>query len=351
MSEMKKIAEELNRLSEAHPIGSLQQTRQELKGLARRAAKSIFTAQSIQDDYAFHLGGRTELQFNIGWETVDGVQRFRHGVAFSLEPSQTLPSIDPLLPKIVRFNEFVRTYPDELARFRMWHYANDFRSGSYGVGEIPSDLVKPHVFIFLGHLAPESVPGYELVLNDFDTLLSLYRFVEGAEEFPYITRRSGFSFSPGCSVKPSSTQASLPERTLDINLRHNAIQLALYEFLVKKHGAGSVGTEIPSGAGTRLDVVLNVSGKYHFYEIKTAQSARACVREALAQLLEYSYWPGTLEAERLVVVGEPEADEECRNFLSVLRSRFSLPVYYCQFKVNSGELVEYVSSERDNHSL
>lgn len=340
MSEMEKIAEELNRLSAAHPIGSLQDIRQELKGLSRRAARSIFTTQSIQDDYAFHLGGRTELQFNVGWETVDGVQRFRHGVAFSLEPSQTLPSIDPLLPKIARFNEFFRTYPDEFARFRMWHYDNDVRSGNYGVGEIPSELAKPHVFIFLGHLAPTNVPDYELVLNDFDTLLSLYRFVEGAEEFPYITRKSGFSFSPGCSVKPSSTQASLPERTLDINLRHNTIQLALYEFLAKKHGAGSVGTEIPSGAGTRLDVVLNVGGTFHIYEIKTAQSARACVREALAQLLEYSYWPGTQEAERLIIVGEPEANEECRNFLSALRNRFSLPVYYCQFKVNSGELVE-----------
>lgn len=340
MSEMEKIAEELNHLSAAHPIGSLQGIRQKLKGLSRRAARSIFTAQSIHDNYAFHLGGRTELQFNIGWEIVDGVQRFRHGVAFSLEPSQTLPSIDPLLPKIARFNEFVRTYPDELARFRMWHYENDVRSGNYSVSEIPSELAKPHVFIFLGHLAPTNVSDYELALNNFDTLLSVYRFVEGAEEFPSITRKPGFSFSPGCSVKPSSTQASLPERTLDINLRHNTIQLALHDFLANKHGANSVGTEIPSGVGTRLDVVLNVSGKFHIYEIKTAQSARACVREALAQLLEYSYWPGTQEAERLIIVGEPAANEECHEFLSALRNRFSLPVYYCQFKVSSGELVE-----------
>lgn len=181
MSEMGKIAEELNRLSEAHPIGSLQEIRQEIKGLSRRAAKTIFTAQSIKDHYAFHLGGRTELQFNIGWETVGGVQRFRHGVAFSLKVSQALPNIDPLIPKIDRFNEFIRTYPDELARFRMWHHANDVRIGNYGVGEIPSELVKPHVFIFLGHLAPTNIPDYELILNDFDTLLFLYRFVEGAD--------------------------------------------------------------------------------------------------------------------------------------------------------------------------
>jgi hypothetical protein len=192
----------------------------------------------------------------------------------------------------------------------------------------------------VGHLAEANVPDYELVLSDFDALLALYTFVEGADEFPSITNQSGYRFTPGCSIKPSFTKASLPERTLDISLRHNNIQRALYEFLVQKHGPDAVGTEIPSGAGTRLDVVLNLKGGTRIYEIKTAQSARACVREALAQLLEYSYWPGTQEAERLIVVGEPEVNEECRRFLSVLRNRFSLPVYYCQFIVGSGELLE-----------
>lgn len=340
MNEMEKIAEELNRLSESHAIGALQDIRQDIKGLSRRAAKSIFTTKSIHEGYAFHLGGRSELQFNIGWETVDGVRRFRHGVAFSLEPSQSLPSIDPLVPKVSRFNEFVRTYPDELARFRMWHFASDVRSGNYGVSEIPSELVKPKVFIFLGHLSQTSAPDYELVLNDFDILLPLYRFVEGSATFPTVTNNSGFKFAPGCSIKPASTKASLTERTLDVSLRHNTIQLALYNFLVQRHGEAAVGTEIPSGVGTRLDVVLRTGDTFSIYEIKTAQSARACVREALSQLLEYSYWPGTHEARRLVVVGEPELDEECRNFLSVLRTRFSLPVYYGQFKVESSEFHE-----------
>ncbi|MCX5950230.1 MAG: hypothetical protein NT158_03440 [Cyanobacteria bacterium] len=168
------------------------------------------------------------MQFNTGWEKIDGVRRFRHGVAFSLEPSQALPSIDPLLPKVSRFNEFVRAYPYELARFRMWHFAGNVRSGIYGVSEIPPELVKPKVFIFLGYLSQTSEPDYELVLNDFDVLLPLYKF------------------------------------------------------LVQRHGAAAVGTEIPSGVGTQLDVVLKTGDTFSFYEIKTAQSARACVREALS---------------------------------------------------------------------
>ena len=180
MLEMKNIAEELNRLSVGHPIHELQYIRKDLKGLSKLADRRIFTPQSIQDDYAFHLGGRTELQFNVGWEEIGAAQRFRHGVAFSLEPSQTLPNINLLLPKIARFNEFICLYFEEFARFRMWHYENGLRSQHYGVSEIPHELVKPHVFIFLGHLSETNEPDYQLILDDFDSLLSLYKFVEGA---------------------------------------------------------------------------------------------------------------------------------------------------------------------------
>jgi len=249
MKEMEEIANELNLRSESHKIGSLQEIRREIKGLARRPTRHIFSAQSVQEDYAFHLGGRTELQFNVGWDNVGGKQYLRHGVAFSLEPSQTLLSIEPLIPKVARFNEFIRTYPDELPDFRMWHYADDTRSSNYRVCEIPPELVRPHVFIFIGRLGSAEQPNYDLILNDFDRLLALYRFVEGTDSFPLLNaNQAKFQFSPGCTVKQSSAVASLPERTLDVNLRHNDIQLSLYGYLVGKYGKEAVGTECNNGA-------------------------------------------------------------------------------------------------------
>lgn len=80
--------------------------------------------------------------------------------------------------------------------------------------------------------------------------------------------------------------------------------------------------------------------RYWFYEIKTALSARACIREALAQLLEYSYWPRAQEAERLIIVGEPALDAEASAFLDRLRERFAVPIYYQQFLMDRGSLVE-----------
>ena len=73
--------------------------------------------------------------------------------------------------------------------------------------------------------------------------------------------------------------------------------------------------------------------EYWFYEIKTAQSPRACLREAVGQLLEYSFWPGGQHASRLTVVGETAIDNDGLEYLRRLKERFSLPIEYEQISV------------------
>src|SRR5947207_13697936 len=120
------IAKKLNQLATPHPIGKLQEIRTQLKKLNRRPGDKIFSTHTTFDDWAFHHGGRTELQFNIG---VDGDNNddLRHGAAFSFELSQTLKSIDVLVPKVKFFNDFMELNVGELRDMRMWHY-DDVRS-------------------------------------------------------------------------------------------------------------------------------------------------------------------------------------------------------------------------------
>lgn len=152
-------------------------------------------------------------------------------------------------------------------------------------------------------------------------------------------RNTKFTFSPGCTIKPSSTSATQSAQTIDHNLRHNDIQYALYQYLSNQYGKDSVGTEIPLRTGV-IDAVLMINDHYHIYEIKTALSARACIREALAQLLEYSYWPGNQEAKKLVIVGEPCLDDDTAQFLNVMRNRFSLPLSYLQYDSPNNTFIE-----------
>jgi len=69
------IAEKLNALSGDYEIGGLQELRKSIKNFSRRPGRHIFSAQTTHDDWAFHHGGRSELQFNIGKDRPGGSMR------------------------------------------------------------------------------------------------------------------------------------------------------------------------------------------------------------------------------------------------------------------------------------
>jgi hypothetical protein len=74
---------------------------------------------------------------------VRGVPTFRHGVAFSLQTTRDLPSIDPLVPKIARFNEYLHIYPEVFAGFEMWNWSDGRRSANYPIAPIPRSRSRP----------------------------------------------------------------------------------------------------------------------------------------------------------------------------------------------------------------
>ena len=325
------VATTLNELASGHPIGRLQDIRKALKGFERRPGDKLFSAQTINPDWAFHHGGRTELQFNIGREESDAGEVLRHGVAFSFEPSQTLPTIDVLVPKVGLFNDYLRSNPDDFGNMRMWHW-HKTRSPDRLPGPIPEALTSKGVFVFLGRCQPANSIDHELILADFDRLLPLYEYVEsgGASEPVPLPAKTGFAFKAGCAPKVGSATATLAAKVLDLDLRHNLLQDKLAQRLIAEYGVENVSTEQPSGAGTRIDAVVRQADQYWFYEIKTARSPRVCLREAVGQLLEYGYWPRGHDpvTGRLVVVGESPLDADGVEYLRRLTDGFGLPLEY-----------------------
>jgi hypothetical protein len=316
------IAAELNSRAGTHAIGSLQEIRAGLKGLSRKPGRDIFRPQTTNDDWAFHYGGRSELQFNIG--ELSHPDGFRFGVAFSFEPSRSLPSpVDALAPIVRRFNDFMQLNAEGFTDMRMWHFERKalHPSASYMPGPIPPERVKKGVFVFLGKRQPLDRVDYEVILDGLDRLLPLYKYVEskGVSQPISMTSAAPFIFRPGCSVKASTAVATQVQMQLDVDLRHNKLQELLYGRLVAQYGKENVGTENASGVGTRVDVVVRQEKEYWFYEIKTAQSPRACLREAVGQLLEYAFWPGGQGATRLIVVGETPIESDGLEYLRGLK--------------------------------
>ncbi len=331
-------ARALNERAKSYAIGEIQKIRKKLRGFARRSGSDLFSGQTTHAHWAFHHGGRSELQFNIGVEAGPDGDEIRHGVAFSFELSQSLPNINILVPKARLFSEYLQLYPEKYADMRMWHWDKKIRSSHYPPGPIMPELVRPGPFVFLGNLQKLDGLDYDIILRDFDRLLALYLYEEsgGREDTDIKVAGAGFSFKPGCTVKASTTTATYAERQLNINLRHTLLQAALTSRLIEAHGMENVSDEQPSGLGTKIDAVLRKgANEYWYYEIKTAFSARSCIREALGQILEYSYWPGSQEAKRLIICGEKPLDEDGAAYLGLLTKRFSLPISYEQIVLES----------------
>lgn len=149
---------------------------------------------------------------------------------------------------------------------------------------------------------------------------------------PKESENRDFLFTPGHTTRKEgySEYYSKQDSTTRANLLHNQIQNKLYDDLCKDFGIDSVGTEHPTGSGTAIDILVkNSDNTFDLYEIKTASSPRLCVRQAIPQLLEYSFWNDKkLPINRLVVVAPNNADDQTFKYLELLRKEFNLPIYY-----------------------
>ncbi len=178
------VANRINTLASRYRMKDFQTLRKNIRGLSKIHTYQIFTPQTIDvnGEYAFHSGGRDEIQFNIGCETSGGPMRY--GLAFSLQSSRSLQDpVRVLKPKIEIFNRILAEGRFEFSGFSMWHYRGQVRSVTSSVEPIEAALIRPDTFIFIGkftnsrleHLTSQE---YSDILNSFDRLLDLYILIE-----------------------------------------------------------------------------------------------------------------------------------------------------------------------------
>ena len=324
----------LNERSVDYRFGELQNIRKARRPLKKRPSRLPFG--SAKDDWAHHIGGREELQFNVAWDDDD----LRWGIAVSLQPSRSFPDITLLHPKLKKLSRALAVHGGYLEKrgFTMWDWTglgtHRQRSSDRPPGSIADHLYAWHTFLMLGKHAPAESFDASAALRDFDTLLAIYEYVEFEPdaEPPRLYEKRGFFFTPdsdpGGSEPPLPTSvARTPGETL-VSFKHRALQDALKRDLV---GEGAeVGTEHPDGNGGYIDLVARRDGELQFYEIKSDTEVRLCIRNALGQLLEYGYWGDVAEPARLFVAGDRPLDTDAEAYLETLKRHFNLPIHYRQ---------------------
>jgi hypothetical protein len=153
-----------------------------------------------------------------------------------------------------------------------------------------------------------------------------------------ITTDTKFVFSPKTSDKKETTIRNYKEHKNNIDLFHNKISDAISKQFVDIYGEQNVSNEQSTGYGTKIDLVVKDNELMKFYEIKTSLSIKLCVRDAFAQLIEYSYFPNNNIADELIVVSPNEMNTETQKYLNHLRNTFSIPIYYQRYNVDKAEL-------------
>lgn len=327
---IKEIAFKINEMAENYAIGEIQTIRTKLKKMKRRPGNVIFHESTIDDceGWAFHYGGRKELQFNIG---IEG-EGLRYGIALSFEASRTLPNISILYPKAKRLNQFIRQNSEFFTEYKMWNYHEHHRSKTGRVIEISEDLLKLHTFIFIGKVIPINKIDFNEILKTYDELLTPYIFVENDNSTEVLDhlelgKSTTFNFEVKNRKLPKIRDYTIEEKSINLNIRHTLVQEKLYKILVDKYGYENVSLENRIG-WKKIDIVLKVGKVIIFYEIKMNNSAKDCIRDAIGQLMEYAYWPNNKNADLLIVVGEEELDIDTSKYLKHLKDKFNIPIQY-----------------------
>jgi hypothetical protein len=175
---IEEIAERINEYSNNYEIGHLQEIRKEIKS-KKITAKKIFNSQKFKGKtYAFHTGGRKEIQFNIGLNN----DKLRYGLAFSLEKSAYCNSLEAaLVPRIHRLNSLFKENPKIFHNYKLLCLENDKLINESVMMEIPETWMKlyPEHFIFFGKYMDVNSIDYKEILTTFDKLLkTIYLKIE-----------------------------------------------------------------------------------------------------------------------------------------------------------------------------
>lgn len=122
---------------------------------------------------------------------------------------------------------------------------------------------------------------------------------------------------------------------------HHEISRGLEKVLKKDFT--DVYVEHDAICGGSIDLVASKGKIVNFYEIKTYNDVRTCIRQGIGQLLEYSYFPSQkLATEMFIVTPHVINDLDTINYLRNLRKAVKLPIRHLQFDLESGKVGQVI---------
>lgn len=127
-------------------------------------------------------------------------------------------------------------------------------------------------------------------------------------------------------------------KTTNVNPLHKKIQNAVKEALSGEYEEMLFEQYSKNDYGQRIDIVGKSGEELHYFEVKTSNSAKLCIREALGQILEYANYPSVSKASKLFIIGAYAPDDQDKEYIKFLRGRYRLPIWYCWYSFEKEQL-------------
>jgi len=117
-------------------------------------------------------------------------------------------------------------------------------------------------------------------------------------------------------------------RSYIVEQKHNKIQNALETRLAEEYGKENVLLE-----ENYVDVKLIQPNHIGLYEVKSSSYASECVREALGQILFYSYHDQDKRPKKIYVVGQYPANEYDDGYIKYVKDKLKLDFEYLSIEI------------------
>lgn len=173
----------------------------------------------------------------------------------------------------------------------------------------------------------------QLMIDNKPAHLSVYEFKnylfekfgsQGAQERNKRKRkRVLFGIKKGVKRKRIEPQLRSGSRSYIAQQTHNKIQNELKSLLEKKYGRNAVMME-----ENNVDLKVTLPSEIHLFEVKSHSYAGWCLREALGQILVYSYKEDQEKKHKLFVVGDSLPNSDERRLIGYIKAKMRMEIDY-----------------------
>lgn len=161
------------------------------------------------------------------------------------------------------------------------------------------------------------------------------RTVQRVTKPEYITKIFGYYSSTAKGYDPKGTvdkrnigkQHRSGAADYVVDRAHNRLQQEVFEYL-----SSIQGNEVVMEKGN-VDIIVKSGTKTTFYEIKAYNSAKQCLREALGQIIEYSWFKNSERNKlNLIIVGPRKPTQIEKEYINYIKSSFQQSITFADFE-------------------